>query len=179
MLRNRSRIPHCVLPALAAIWSSTSISFAQDALRHATGPPALHPRGLNSVVEAAALEAYRRLGDSQCQQLFSEFRDASGRLLRTKLEAIGQTGQTYLGWLWFVDAGFEGRCDRPEVVAFTSPGSQVIHFCGDRFTRAVATRGVGFLASIVIHEELHSLGLGENPPSSEEITRRVEVKCGS
>ena len=94
------------------------------------------------------------------------------------LEALGQTGQTYLGWLWFVDGGIQGRCERPEVVAFTTPGSQVVRYCGDRFTRALATRGLGFLASTVIHEELHSLGLGENPPSSEEITRRVETACG-
>jgi hypothetical protein len=29
----------------------------------------------------------------------------------------------------------------------------------------------------VIHEMLHTLGLGENPPSSREITRRVNGRC--
>ncbi|HEY1250593.1 MAG TPA: hypothetical protein VGH97_05350 [Thermoanaerobaculia bacterium] len=139
----------------------------------------LHPRGLNSVVAVAALEAHRRLGDPACRQVFSEFRDGSGATLQARLDAIGQTAASYLGWIWFVDGGVGGRCERPEVVAFTSPGSQVVRFCGERFTRALATRGPGFLAAIVIHEELHSLGLGENPPTSDEITRRIEARCGS
>jgi hypothetical protein len=143
-------------------------------------PIMLHPKGLNAVVAVAALEAHRRLGDPSCRQIFSEFRDASGVSLQERLDAIGQTGESYLGWLRFVDGGVGGRCERPEVVAFTSPGSQVVRFCGDRFTRAaLAARGPGFLAAIVIHEELHSLGLGENPPTSDEITRRVEARCGS
>jgi hypothetical protein len=31
---------------------------------------------------------------------------------------------------------------------------------------------------VLIHELLHSLGLGENPPSSAEITRQVTKRCG-
>jgi len=30
---------------------------------------------------------------------------------------------------------------------------------------------------VVIHEALHSLGLGEDPPSSREITARVSSAC--
>jgi len=127
----------------------------------------------------AVIEAHRRLGDRECQQLFVDFEDASNRPLRERLETIGQTGQSYLGWLWFVDAESEGRCARAEVSAFTSPGSQVVHFCGERFTRAIHRRGIGFLATVIIHEELHSLGLVEDPPSSRAITRSVESRCGS
>jgi len=29
----------------------------------------------------------------------------------------------------------------------------------------------------IIHEMLHTLGLGENPPSSREITQRVNERC--
>jgi len=32
--------------------------------------------------------------------------------------------------------------------------------------------------AVIIHETLHSLGLGENPPTSDEITRRVFSRCG-
>jgi len=35
----------------------------------------------------------------------------------------------------------------------------------------------GVAESLVIHEVLHTLGLGENPPASVEITRRVEARC--
>jgi hypothetical protein len=31
---------------------------------------------------------------------------------------------------------------------------------------------------MIIHEILHSLGLGENPPSSDEITKQVAARCG-
>jgi len=31
--------------------------------------------------------------------------------------------------------------------------------------------------AFLIHEELHSLGLGENPPSPKAITGRVLAKC--
>jgi len=156
-------------------WAPLAVGLVASPL---AAQPQLHPRGLNPVVEAAALEAYRRLGDPACQEIFSEFRDATNRELRDRLDEIGQTGQSYLGWIWFVDDGTNGLCDRSEIMAFTTPGSQVVYFCGDRFTRSVTRRGLGFLASVVIHEELHSLGLTENPPSSEEITRRVEARCG-
>jgi hypothetical protein len=33
-------------------------------------------------------------------------------------------------------------------------------------------------ANRAIHEMLHTLGLGENPPTTSEITRRVEMRCG-
>ena len=36
----------------------------------------------------------------------------------------------------------------------------------------------GIAANVVIHEMLHTLGLEENPPTSEEITRQVVKRCG-
>src|SRR5262245_43756001 len=114
MLRYRAPLwPSSVVFTLGVLGSSPAVS--QDRALQ------LHPKGLNSVVAGAALEAHRRLG---------------------------------------------------------GPGSQVVHFCGDRFTHALETRGPGFLAAVVIHEELHSVGLGENPPTSGEITRRIEERCG-
>ena len=138
-----------------------------------------HPRGLNPFVKMAVIEAHRRLGDGNCREVFADFRDASGRLLRERLDSIGQTGQSYLGWLRFSDAALRGPCSRSDVLAFTTPGSQVVSFCGEQFTRAIGRRGLGSLAVTIIHEELHSLGLGEDPPTSLEITRRVEARCGS
>jgi len=134
---------------------------------------------LNAVVRIAALEAYRRMGSDRCREIFSEFRDASGRTLQESLDSVGRTGQSYFEWLWFVDAHAGGRCVQTDVLVFTVPGSRVISYCGDRFTRQLSRRGLGSLAALLIHEELHSLGLGENPPSSDEITRHVESRCGS
>jgi hypothetical protein len=31
---------------------------------------------------------------------------------------------------------------------------------------------------LLIHELLHTLGLGENPPSTEAISRHVRARCG-
>ena len=62
-------------------------------------------------------------------------------------------------------------------VATTSPGSRFVMICGKQFLEAHAA-GDGYAADLIIHEELHSLGLGENPPSSAEITARVIARCG-
>jgi hypothetical protein len=178
MLPHPPRASRSGLAALAALLLVTSLSRAQETAGSSTAVPTLHPPGLNAIVRMAVIEAHRRLGGLQCQQIFSDFKDASDHALKAKLVGLGQTGQSYLGWIWFVDGGSEGRCKEADVTAFTSPGSQVVRFCGDRFTRAITRRGIGFLATAVIHEELHSLGLGEDPPSSVEITRRVEFRCG-
>ena len=140
---------------------------------------ALHPPGLNSVVQMAVFEAHRRLESARCRELFSDFRDASGRTLQENLDSIGRTAQNYLEWIWFANADLQSRCAQTDVLAFTVPGSRVVSYCGDHFTRRLGRRGLGPLATVLIHEELHSLGLGENPPTSDEITRRVEWRCSS
>jgi hypothetical protein len=49
--------------------------------------------------------------------------------------------------------------------------------CKETFARVDAA-DPGFTANVVIHEMLDALGLGENPPTSEEITRQVVKRCG-
>jgi hypothetical protein len=39
-------------------------------------------------------------------------------------------------------------------------------------------RDPGVAAALTIHEELHSLGLSENPPTSQAITAQVIARCG-
>ena len=141
--------------------------------------PILHPFGLNAIVRMAVVEAHHRLGGPECQRVFADFQDESGNSLQQRLESIGQSGQSYLGWIWFVNSEQEGLCMQSDVLAFTSPRSQVVYYCGDRFSRNLTRRGLSSLAVSIIHEELHSLGLGENPPSAQEISRRVEERCGS
>jgi hypothetical protein len=41
-----------------------------------------------------------------------------------------------------------------------------------------AARNASRAEIAVIHEALHTLGLGENPPDSREITRLVTERCG-
>ncbi|HEV8611632.1 MAG TPA: hypothetical protein VGS98_16365 [Thermoanaerobaculia bacterium] len=73
----------------------------------------------------------------------------------------------------------EPRRRRPwkDLLAGTTLGSSVVFLCSDRF-REKAHRWPSYAANILIHEELHSLGLEENPPSSEQITLQVVDRCG-
>lgn len=121
-------------------------------------------------------EAAHWLSYPDCQQLLLDFADVSGQLLRRKLAEVGVTAVEYLRWIVFEDGTNRSRCRRSGILAFTSPGSRVIHLCGRDFMRA-AQRSPEDVRATVIHEMLHSLGLGENPPSSREITRRVRQRC--
>jgi hypothetical protein len=133
--------------------------------------------GLTALRKAAA-GAHRRLERPECQRLFFEFGDAAGRPLQDNLDALGQTGAGYLGWVVFADASAKPHCKAGGSFAFTTPGSRVVHLCLPQFKDA-ADQNPAKAEAVVIHEMLHSLGLGENPPTSEEITARVLAQCHS
>jgi hypothetical protein len=61
-------------------------------------------------------------------------------------------------------------------LAYTARGSRVVFVCGPRFLKHRA-KDPSYTEFIVIHELLHTLGLGENPPHSLEITARVNAVC--
>jgi hypothetical protein len=129
------------------------------------------------VVGLAVRGAHRRLADPGCQAVFSDFTESSGRKLQDVLDERGETGQSHLRRLFFYD-GVEARSCRvaPGALAFTAPGSHVVLVCNQWFREAFATNPSKVEAAI-IHESLHTLGLGENPPSSHEITARVMERC--
>ena len=118
-----------------------------------------------------------KLADSSCRQIFSDFRDPTGRTLQENLDALQQTGKDYFDGLVFYSGNGRSPCDAEDIVAFTSPGSRVLFVCEPQFLRKTHSNP-GLVAAILIHEELHSLGLGENPPSSRAITARVIARCG-
>jgi len=126
----------------------------------------------------AFMGARQRLARPECQRVFSEFKDASGRTLREKLDAQGQTAADYLGLILFTDGARSRRhrCQDPNIFALTAPGSRVVYVCGRQFA-FVDGYNPRLTEAILIHEELHSLGLGENPPSPRDITVRVLAKC--
>ncbi|HET7291216.1 MAG TPA: hypothetical protein VFM88_02215 [Vicinamibacteria bacterium] len=82
-----------------------------------------------------------------------------------------------MGWILFEDGRAERRCADANVLAMTQPGSRAIWICGWQFARENA-RDPDLTEAVLIHEVLHTLGLGENPPSSTSITRRVRARCG-
>ena len=75
----------------------------------------------------------------------------------------------------FIDGSRETACCAG-VFAFTVPGSRVVRLCIDEVKRT-ALQDRRHLPAAFIHESLHTLGLGENPPSSSAITRRVRAAC--
>lgn len=129
-------------------------------------------RAVNGVVSRAA----KKLQTTRCLQVLTEFRDGSGRTLQANLDERGETGSGYLRWLIFVNAAEEGFCVREARMAATNPGDRIIRLCSP--FRSLALSDPSHAANLLIHEELHSLGLGENPPSSHEITRKVVERCG-
>jgi hypothetical protein len=125
---------------------------------------------------ARAVEgATGQLADEGCQALLDEFADAEGRPLRSVLAGLGLSVADYTKRVFFYDAP-DWAC-RGDSLAVTRPAQRVIFVCGARFQKEMA-RNSRNAEAIVIHELLHSLGLGEAPPSSDYITSRVRARCG-
>jgi hypothetical protein len=132
------------------------------------------PQQKHAVIKAIE-GATRRLARTECQALLDEFADAEGRPLRAVLAGTEASAPEYLGWLLFHDAD-PTSCPGPTLV-HTTVGSRVVRVCGRKFERAVS-QNASHAEAAIIHEMLHSLGLGENPPSSHHITQRVLARCG-
>jgi hypothetical protein len=132
-----------------------------------------------SGITSAVLGAQARLARPECQKVFTDFQDVEGRLLLERLQASRDTPADYLmQQVWFVDGGDTPPCRRDgTMAAFTVPGHHVIRVCGTRFAQRFERERVA-AEIIVIHEMLHTLGLGENPPSSRDITAQVTRRCG-
>jgi hypothetical protein len=126
-------------------------------------------------VEAAVEGAARRLSDPRCEAVLDDFVDADQRTLTAILRARQQTPNQYLHAIWFVDGGSRSRCARVGMGAFTGPAHQVIFLCSRLFRLQLGSKHHEIL---VIHELLHTLGLGENPPTSERITQQITKRCG-
>ena len=134
----------------------------------------------NALGRAAVLSslegASNWLRDVRCQGIFSEFRDLDEGPLVDRLTGLGVGGSAFLRMLFFHEGTDTRQCQSGRIEAFTSAGSRVIFICGREFERLWQANNLRARA-IVIHEALHSLGLGENPPSSQEITRSVLTAC--
>jgi hypothetical protein len=124
-----------------------------------------------------ALEgASRWLAQPKCQTLFLEFKDGRNLPLTAKLRELETDPEGYLRMVLFLDGAQSATCRRHGVLAFTAQGSRVVYLCGRDFERAWR-RDVAEVQATVIHELLHSLGLGENPPFPRAITHRIQQLC--
>jgi hypothetical protein len=136
----------------------------------------------NALLEKAATGAVtlalQKLSQPRCQQIFTDFHDTTGAPLQSHLDALGYSGSNFLETLRFANGERTEPCQSTRVLAATAPNSHVIFLCGIQFFQRQRA-SPEFSAALVIHEMLHSLGLGENPPSSNEITMRVLARCGT
>jgi hypothetical protein len=121
--------------------------------------------------------AARRLIDPRCLGILDDFTNAENVPLRVALEGQGRSAAGAFGALRFVDDLDAATCATGSMLAFTQRGSRVVHVCSRRFVQRFVAEPA-YAELIVIHEFLHSLGLGENPPTTDAITARVKARCG-
>jgi hypothetical protein len=137
----------------------------------------IHHPGDAGIVVAALNGAFRKLQQPACQQLFEDFRDSDGRIFREKLAPLTTEPAEYLSLLTYRDGRdlASKRCRKGGAAAVTHPGDHAVYVCLASFIEQRA----GIRENTLIHEMLHSLGLGENPPSSAKINGQVRRRCGS
>lgn len=132
--------------------------------------------GERFAVVSAAEGAARRLAAPACALVLGDFSDASGQPLASLDVAAPSALSGRWATLRFIDERDARRCQAGPTLAFTTPGARVVHVCGRRFRKFHASDPTS-AEIIVIHEFLHTLGMGENPPTSDAITAQVAKRC--
>jgi hypothetical protein len=157
--------------ALAAFVLVTSVRPADAAAKRALPLSDVD----QAAVERARAGAVRKLQEPECLRLLDDFTDGSGRLLRHNLEGFSVGAAEYAHMIVFASGTRHSRCGRGGVALVSSPGLPRVYVCGS--FAMLQVREPQLAEDLVIHEILHTLGLGENPPSSVEITKTVQGRC--
>ena len=136
-----------------------------------------------AAVERAKAGAARWLEKPECLKVLTEFTDGDGRTLDLTLATWGMSAVEYVLTLPFRDGAAIPRCRHARIELVTHVGLRPIYVCpvgagalNSRFAQT-QVKTPALAEAMVIHEMLHTLGLGENPPSSFEITERVRARC--
>lgn len=162
-----------------ALWVAVALMVALDQSPRQAPRVHLPDSPAHHLVRNAVIGAKSRLERLECQRVLEDFLDAEGRPLLERLQPSALTAAAYLlDRVWFVDGADTPQCrQNPHMAAFTVAGHQVVRICSARFGRSFEHKTVA-AEMIIIHEMLHTLGLGENPPTSQEITAQVRKRCG-
>jgi hypothetical protein len=128
-----------------------------------------------AAVERARKGAARKVESAECQKVFTDFADAKGRPLRQNLEEWNASPAAYIDLVPFLDGSSQPLCRKTKTALVANPGVRRVYVC--QAFADLQLHQPGIAESMVIHEILHTLGLGENPPTSIEITQRVESRC--
>jgi hypothetical protein len=167
-MRHEARRLAVTLPLIFTLLAGAAPSRAQVGVRPL--PPFEARR-----VEFAREGAMRRLRVPECGALLDEFHDAGGRPLSTRLRAFDVSADAYLAMLPFLDGRGRPGCADGQSELRTVVGEARVFVC-QPFLRTVNRERLA-AEVYVIHEMLHTLGLGENPPTSGEIAYRVRIRC--
>jgi len=135
----------------------------------------------STVVERVRERAVRRLQAPPCALVLTDFTDREGRTLDRNLDAWGLSAADYLRLIHFRDGSSVPHCEQRSVQLVAIPRMLPVFLCPDpggphSKLAAVEARNPALAEFMVIHEMLHTLGLGENPPSTFEITERVRKR---
>jgi hypothetical protein len=159
--------PLCALAALAAAASvAPPAAPAEVAARRSIHEPLL---------ERAREGAARKLQRPGCLLLLEDFKDKDGRPLVSSLAEWNRSAVDYLRTTPFRDGSFHPLCRSGGSALVSVVGMRPVFVCPS--FRREAQRDPWQAENWLIHEMLHTLGLGENPPSSHEITERVNDRC--
>ena len=178
--------PHCKFAAISSVFAAvTLLAYAGAADAASKRPPVNRPL---TAFDAAAVErarsgAVQRLRDHECAKLLTDFKDKEGRTLDRRLETWEMSAAEYVQVIPFVDGFSRPICQRSSVELATTAGLALVCVCpagagalNSRFAK-VQAENPSLAEFMIIHEMLHTLGLGENPPSSFEITEQVMRRC--
>ena len=164
----------CAL-GIAAVVIGLAAGPAADgrATRHAF---LLHLKPMDQGTVRRALDlALAMLESPGCSQVYSDFQLPEGGTPQDELDKKGIRPEEFLETLVFTDGSREPVCGMGTAALTTKPYTGLIFVCP--LFAQLQIRESQKSATLVIHESLHALGLRENPPSSNEITRRVARRC--
>jgi hypothetical protein len=155
------------------------------AATNASGLPAITTL---SAWDTAALQrardgAAKRLRGAECLKLPSDFTDSKGRSLQANLDTQELSAADYIQTIDFRDGSGNKSCRQRTVQLTTFKHLPIVYVCpaglsalGSRFAQ-IQIHNPALAEYMLIHEMLHTLGLGENPPTSLEITDVVRRRC--
>jgi hypothetical protein len=154
---------------------SVSLAAGQETLRLRLE---IHTPMARFALERAAQAAVERLETPDCRKVLADFRDASGRTIQERLDLRGETPRRFLARRITFREGRDSRCTNAGILAYTSIEGREVFICPTQFWQVYRTNP-SYVEALLIHEIMHTLGLGENPPSSLEINERVMKRCWS
>lgn len=158
---------------MCALFLASAVSQAADQPPDAPVDSRLRPSFHLTVEEAAA-----RLAEPGCARILTDFRDVAGRTLTARLETTGLDASAYVRSVVFRVGRGVGRCQSRRFLMVTTVVGRVVWVCETQYYREEHEEP-DVAVALVLHEVLHTLGLGEDPPSSEEITAHVMARCSA